>query len=151
MAINLAVTIEPVRSSLGRVIQEGLKYFFVSVAALFLDYGLLIGLTRIWGIHYLISAAIGFCAGSLLNYALSVTLVFNTRSISNSRVEFVWFCVVGIFGLLLNEMVIALVVNEIGVSYVVAKVPAAALSFLFNFSVRRWLLFNPTARFAQST
>ena len=43
-----------------QLLHETWKYFLVSLAALALDYGLLVALTALGHVHYLISAAVGF-------------------------------------------------------------------------------------------
>ncbi len=142
MVSNLATTDGLRRTVLYRLFHEGWKYSLASVLALIVDYGLLVGLTELLGIHYLISAAIGFSAGSVVSYALSVRFVFSERSIENRHLEFSYFCIIGGLGLALNEGIIAAAVTWAGMSYVLAKIPAAAISFVFNFAIRRWLLFS---------
>lgn len=125
-----------------RLARESWKYLWVSALALGVDYALLILLTRYLGLYYLVAAAVSFCAGLIVNYALSVRFVFEERSMSDRRAEFLWFCIIGLFGLILNEFAMAFAVQSLGLSYVMAKLPAAGLSFVFNFIARRALLFT---------
>ncbi len=52
------------------------KYAFVGGIAYSVDFGFLIFLTEVVKIHYLISAAIAFILGLLINYAISILWVF---------------------------------------------------------------------------
>ncbi len=128
-----------------RLFHETWKYFLVSLAALALDYGLLVALTALGRVHYLISAAVGFTAGLALNYALSVAFVFHERRLADRRWEFVGFALVGLAGLVLNEGLMKLFVESAGLGYALAKIPATGVGFVFNFGLRRALLFTRTA------
>lgn len=122
---------------------ELLGYGFVSAVALSVDYGLLVALTEWAGLHYLVSAAVGFTAGLAIAYGLSVALVFRVRRYADARIEFAVFCLVGLIGLGLTQAVLHLLVAFVGMPYTAAKLPTAAAVFLFNFVARRRLLFSP--------
>ena len=121
---------------------ESWKYLLVSVAALAVDYGLLVLLTEFGHFHYLVSAAVGFVAGLFLSYGLSVTLVFRQRRLRDRRLEFMGFFAIGLIGLGLNEALMKLFVESFGLGYALAKIPATAVGFVFNFGSRRVLLFT---------
>lgn len=123
-------------------IWEFLKYFAASVVALAVDWGLLVVLTEIAGLNYLASAPVGYSIGLIVGYVLSVTLVFDRRRIADARREFVLFALIGLVGLALNQFVLFGAVDIVGLNYAVAKGPAAAIGFFFNFLVRRALLFS---------
>jgi putative flippase GtrA len=127
---------------LRRLIDEGWKYFVVSFAALALDWGLLVSLTAWAHVHYLVSAAVGFGAGLLVNYALSVAWVFRERRLTKRWKEFAGFLMVGLAGLALNEGLMKLFVETAGLGYAIAKIPATGIGFIFNFGLRRALLFT---------
>jgi putative flippase GtrA len=125
-----------------RLARETWLYFLVSLAALGVDYGLLVFLTEVGRLHYLVSAAIGFSAGLAVNYALSVTLVFRERRLASRRLEFAAFLAIGILGLILNEALMKLFVETFGLAYILAKIPATGVGFAFNFGTRKALLFT---------
>jgi len=52
------------------------------------------------------------------------------------------FVVTGVLGLLLNEALMELFVEHIGLTVAIAKIPTAGAVFLFNFTARRTLLFS---------
>jgi len=78
---------------------ESAKYFLVSAAALALDYGLLVGLTELARLNYLVSAGLGFSAGVVLSYILSVRFVFSERRLESRRLEMMVFFLIGLAGL----------------------------------------------------
>ncbi len=133
---------------LRRIFHESWKYFLVSALALAVDWGLLVALTEWARLNYLLSAAIGFGVGLIVNYLLSVAFVFSERRLASRRLEFVGFFAIGALGLALNEVLMKLFVETLGLGYALAKLPATGVGFVFNFGLRRVLLFT-AARPAQ--
>ena len=126
------------RFGLGR---EFVKYGLGSALALIVDYSLLIILTEWAHFHYLVSAAIGFTAGLIVIYVLSIAVIFENRSVGNRWSEFTVFATIGILGLGLNEILL-FGFEQLSVSYMIAKIPTAGAVFVFNFMLRRTLLFH---------
>lgn len=124
---------------------ESWKYLAASVAALAVDYGLLVALTSGAHLHYLWSAAIGFTAGLAVTYVLSIAFIFRERRFGRGA-ELTGFLVIGLIGLGLNELLLKGMVEGLGLYYAWAKVPAAGVSFMFNFIARRLLLFTAPGR-----
>ncbi len=122
--------------------REGWRYFLASAAALALDFALLVVLTRFAGVHYLVSAAVGFCAGTVLTYVVSITWVFRHRSVKDRRLELLGFVLIGLVGLALNEVLMITFVEWFGLTYVIAKIPTAGVGFVCNFAMRRFFLFT---------
>lgn len=128
-----------------RLLPEGFRelilYGLVSAAALAVDWGLLVVLT--WaGVDYLLASGVGFCFGIGVAYVLSIRLVFAHRPIADRWREFTGFLGVGLAGLLLTQGLMIVGVEAFGMAPASAKGPTACLVFLFNFTVRRALLFR---------
>lgn len=109
--------------------------FGVDIAALFL-------LTEKVGFHYISSASIAFVLGLATNYILCVAVVFDYRALQNRAHEFVIFSLIGVAGLLLNNLLIFLFTEFLGFYYLVSKAGAAVFILFFNFFLRRLLLFS---------
>lgn len=122
--------------------EEFLRYGVVSAIALFVDFGTLVLLTELAGIHYLASAAIGFTLGILIAYVLSIRWVFPVRRLSNMPAESAIFFLIGVAGLLINHVAMFELTETARFPYAVSKVGAAALVFTFNFTLRKVLLFR---------
>ncbi|WP_425994236.1 GtrA family protein [Caulobacter sp. DWR1-3-2b1] len=116
-------------------------YGLASAAALAVDWGLLLALHGA-GVNYLFATAVGFSAGIAVTYFLSVSVVFRHRPIADRRREFAGFLGVGIAGLVLTQLLMALWVERLAMAPGLAKIPTAGLVFIFNFTVRRALLFR---------
>jgi putative flippase GtrA len=119
-------------------------YGLASAAALAVDWGLLIVLTDI-GVEYLAASSVGFSAGIGITYLLSISMVFRHRAVVDRRREFIGFLGVGVAGLVLTQLLMALWVERLGLTPGLAKIPTAGLVFIFNFTVRRALLFSAPA------
>jgi putative flippase GtrA len=118
------------------------RYIFVGGVAFIVDFCSLFIFTDIFGVYYLLSAAIAFILGLIANYALSINWVFNKRTLDNRMSEFTIFAVIGIIGLVLNEMIIWLFTDYVGLFYLVSKIIAAALILFWNFFARKFTLFR---------
>ena len=118
------------------------RYFWVGGTAFAVDFGLLWLLTGWCGVHYLLSAAIAFAAGLTVNYALSVSWVFSERALRSRIAEFTAFVSIGIVGLGLNEAILWSMTDFLELHYLISKTVATAAVFFWNFTARKYLLFN---------
>ena len=121
---------------------EGARYLAAGTAALALDFTLYTSLIRLADVHYLVAAPVGFMAGLTLIYFLSVRWVFGQRRLASARLEFMIFAGLGLAGLALNQLVVYLGVEWLGLAYELAKLLSAAVVFAFNFISRKLLLFT---------
>jgi putative flippase GtrA len=126
----------------GGQLRQFVLYGAISVAALAVDYALLIFLTEYVGIYYLVSASISFLAGMLLVYVASVGYIFDERRLSNRPLELTSFVAIGFAGLVLNGLLLWTITAGTPLGYQLAKLPTAGIVFLFNYVARRNLLFS---------
>ncbi len=124
-----------------RFLIDLLGYGLVSLVALACDCGTLLLLVRA-GTHYLVAATVGFSAGMLVAYVLSVRFVFADRCGAARGPEALGFVLVGIAGLALTELLLYVLVARLGLAVAVAKLCTTGVVFLFNFLGRRSLVFR---------
>lgn len=138
------------QSTIGR---QFLKYLAVGGGAFLADFMVLFSTTHFLGVHYLAGATAGFAVGLGVNYILCLTWIFDERALSNRAVEFTIFAVIGVLGLMLNDMLIWLLTEILGVHYLFSKILSAGAILFFNFGFRRRLLFSrhPTDQTGIST
>ena len=134
-------------SNFRQLIRELGRYGVVGGIAFIVDFGLLYLLTEWAGLHYLLSATIAFMAGLTLNYTLSVLWVFAYRSCKDKRLEFMLFLIVGIGGVVLTDLSMAILTPLLHGNYLWAKGITAILILLWNFFLRRQLLFAENSPF----
>jgi len=115
------------------------RYIFVGVVATIIDMGSLYVFTSMAGIHYLISAAIAFVFGVMANYLMSIVWVFKTTG--NFKREITLFVIIGLGGLILNEIIIWLLVEKVSLYYMIAKAIAVVIVLVWNFGMRKKFVF----------
>jgi len=118
------------------------RYLFVGGAAFIVDFLSLFILTDFFGIYYLISAAIAFILGLIVNYLLSISWVFNKRKLKNRHLEFGMFVIIGIMGLGFNEVFIWFFTQDLQIYYLISKIFAAIIILFWNFFARKYILFK---------
>ena len=119
------------------------RYFAISFVALTGDAGLLLVLTELAGVDVTLAAATAFLFGAMLNYYLSIMLVFQSRALNNNpMLEALTFVAIGLIGLGITEVVIHALYTGAGLPLFVAKFLAAGLTFVFNYLFRKILLFT---------
>lgn len=133
---------ETSRHHLRKLLTQFVSYVAVGGVAFVVDLGTLYLLTEFFGIYYIASATAGFLLGLIVNYLLCVIWIFDFRAIEKAAHEFGLFAAIGIVGLLLNNLLIYLLTEFVGIHYVISKMIAAALVLVFNFALRRQLLFS---------
>jgi len=113
-----------------------------SLFAFCVDFGLLALLTEVAGVHYLVSAAFSFLAGTTVSYLISILWIFEVRRFPSKLLEYAVFVGVGAVGLTLNESLLWLFTEPVGIHYLASKTIAAAIVFFWNFSARKFILFR---------
>ncbi len=123
-----------------KLIHQLIKFGFVGGSAFVIDYGVMILLTEVFGINYLVSSGISFTISVIYNYVLSVKWVFDVGENRNKTQEFAVFIVLSIIGLGLNQFLMWLTVEKIGIFYMLAKIIATAIVMVYNFITRKIFL-----------
>lgn len=119
-----------------------IRYFGVSGICLLVDAGILFVLTKYAGINYLISTFIGYTVGLVLNYILSVTWVFKTKRLANKPMEFGIFVVIGLIGMAINQGVMWICTDLIGLYFMLSRLISAAIGHTWKFFARKYILFH---------
>ncbi|MDD5797259.1 MAG: GtrA family protein [Clostridiaceae bacterium] len=120
-----------------KLIEQMIKFGFVGFLCFFIDWGIMVFLTEVFGINPLISSAISFTVSVTVNYILSVTFVFETDKNANKGSQFVIFVLLSIVGLGVNELCMWLGTDLLGIHYMITKVGATAVVMVYNFITRK--------------
>lgn len=121
---------------------ELIRYFVASGIALLVDVGTLYLLTSFVGVHYLVSAAIGFTLGLVTIYMLSIRWVFSKRRLKKTHHELFIFTLIGIGGLGINELGLFLLTDLLQFHFMISKLFVTGLVFSWNFGIRKLVLFR---------
>lgn len=124
-----------------------LRYFAASLIALAVDLGTLSLCLRGLQLSLGWSASIGFAAGALVAYLLSIRWVFRQRAFGDApKVEFLAFVGIGIAGLGITQLLLWVGVFKLELLPELVKLAAAVVTFAFNYLVRKTLLFAASSR-----
>lgn len=119
-----------------------MRYIVVGGVSFIVDYGFLYFLTEFVGSHYLVSATFSFIIGLVVNYIFSTCWIFKNSILSNKTIEFTIYAIIGIVGLLFNNILMYLFTDVLKIHYMFSKLLAAAIVLMWNFVGRKYILFN---------
>ena len=119
-----------------KLINQILKFGVVGVIAFIIDYALYNLLTSIFGINYLISNIIAFSVSVIANYILSIIWVFEVKH-KQTKKDFIIFVVLSTIGLGINELIMYLMVDGLGLNDKIIKLFATAVVMVYNFITRK--------------
>lgn len=124
-----------------RLFTQLLKFGVVGVIATIIDFFFLFLFTDIFGMYYLLSAAISFVLSTLFNYVASMRFVFKSKfSKGEKSKELTLFVILSVSGLLLNQFLLWFFVEKIALYYMAAKIIVTFFVMTWNFIPRKvWL------------
>lgn len=126
------------------ILEQLIKYCFTGGIAFVVDFSILYLLTDIIGLHYLIGATCGFCAGLVITYLGSIFWIFSEHRIENSKSEFAIFASIGVVGLMLTNLFMWILSDPeiLGVNHLIAKIITTVIVTLWNFLAKKYILFT---------
>ena len=116
------------------------RYASVGAISAILDFGTLFILTEFVGLHYLISATISFIIGGSTNYWFNKHWTF--KSNGQHRKQLPVFFVLATLGLIINNNIMYISVEQLRMHYLLAKLLAAAIVTFWNYFGNRYLTFR---------
>ncbi len=141
------------------------RSLFVGGIATIADMAVLILCRELFHMSEDIAAVFGFIVGLAVNYIISTLWVFSKAKVKNRVLDFIVFAVIGIVGLGLTQLIIApfaldgifgegiLVNNAVFGSllptdkyYIIGKMLAVVLVYMWNFFARKFLLYNKSEK-----
>lgn len=126
------------------VFRQLVRYALSGGLAFLVDFGLLWFVTDVLGLHYLIGACIGYIAGLIITYLLSISWIFDYRRMNSQAAEFSVFVLIGLAGLGLTQGLMY-VFTDLWLGqdlYMVSKIITTVIVSLFNFAMKKFLLFR---------
>ena len=123
-----------------KLFQQMLKFLVVGGSAFFIDYGIMILLTEKFQVYYLLSSGISFSVSVIYNYFLSILWVFDVEKKRKKGQEFAVFIILSVIGLGLNQILMWVLVDFIGLFYMLAKIIATGIGMVYNFATRKRFL-----------
>jgi len=124
-----------------RLFVQALRYGAAAFLGFAADYLTLLLLKEIFGLHYLAAVPIAFIVGVAVNYLVGVLFVFR-RGRWSMRLELSLFLMISLSALAVTEASMYLLTDLLQIDYRISRIAAGAVTYLYNFFSRRWLLYR---------
>ena len=120
-----------------KLMKQIIRFAAVGGSAFVIDYGILFVLNSFLGVDHLIASAISFSVSVIYNYVLSTLWVFDVDESQSKSQQLTVFMVLSIIGLAINELIMWICVNNLGMLVMVGKIIATAVVMVYNFITRK--------------
>ena len=117
------------------------SYLFISVIATVIDVLFLFLLTDLIKINYLVSGTFSFFFGTVVAYTGQKYFTFKDKNKRIAR-QFGLFAFISVIGLLINLGVLKICVDVLGLHYMIGKVFAIGIGFIWNYTANRKITFK---------
>ena len=124
----------------GKLVAQIMKFGVVGVIAFFIDFGVMVFLTEVFGMNPVASATISFTVSVVFNYLASMRYVFQHREGMSRTREFVTFVVLSVIGLAINDALMWAGTELAAFDYRLVKIIATAVVMVWNFVTRKIFL-----------
>lgn len=134
-----------------KLFEQIIKFGAVGFLCFFIDYFIMVGLKELVGFSALLASGCSYTISTVVNYILSITVVFDADKEANQAKQFVVFVVLSLIGLGLNQLIMwggtawleSLMNQSQGLqafsryAYMVVKIFATAIVMVYNFITRK--------------
>lgn len=117
------------------------KYGFIGGSAAVVNLGVFALCDKIFGIFYIISGLIAFVIATYWNFILARKVVFKATNHSKLK-EGVLIYLVSALGAFIDIVVLYVCVGLVGLDSLLAKIIAIGVAFVFNFSLRNFVIYK---------
>ena len=117
------------------------KFIIVGFFGLFIDFGLTVICKEKLSLNKYLSNSIGFLLAVSSNYFLNRVWTFGSKN-PEIIVEFSSFFFVSIIGLLINNSILWLIHNKMGINFYLAKFGAILVTTFWNFFANYFFTFE---------
>lgn len=124
--------------------QQILKFGMVGFLCFFIDYAIMTALVEFFGVKEVAASGLSFSVSVVVNYILSITMVFDTDKEANQAKQFLVFLILSLVGLGINELImwagIAWLKPFMERAYMLVKIFATGVVMVYNFVTRKIFL-----------
>lgn len=122
------------------LVLDFLKYLLVGIIATAVEYAAFWGLS-LAGLHYELSTVIAYVIATFFNWLAGRIILFG-KSDKPLYKEILQVYGASVLGLLINMGVMWVAVDIMGINKFIAKIIATAAAFLWNFAVRKAVIYK---------
>ncbi|MCI8597306.1 MAG: GtrA family protein [Lachnospiraceae bacterium] len=124
-----------------KLMTQIIKFGAVGFLCFFIDYGIMVALVELAGFQELIASGCSFTVSVVVNYILSVTIVFDADKDANKAAQFLVFVILSLIGLGINQLIMKMGISWLeqymNRAYMVVKIFATGVVMVYNFITRK--------------
>lgn len=129
-----------VSNNVEKLLVQIFNFGIVGVIATIIDFLFLYLFRDICKFPLVVSNTLSFAISLLYNYWASMTFVFNVNKKKSKKKNFILFVIFSVIGLIINDIIIIIVTEKMGIYYLISKVIATFIVMVFNFVTRKKFL-----------
>ncbi len=118
------------------------RFLLVGAAGLALNLALLYGLTEGLRLPYFVSAIFAFLCSYSASFLLQKFLTFRDHVLERAHVQYFLFISVAVVNVCVNIGILVLLVEGVGLHYIIAQIIASIIVGVESFVVYRRMIFN---------
>jgi len=119
-----------------------IRYALVGGVAATVDFLIFATCAKLLGFNYLWVGFYGFLVATAVNYVLSIRHVFPSGVRFGRKMEVFLVFAISAVGLVLNQLMLYVSVDKLGIEMLLAKLVATGTVFLWNYSARNHFIFR---------
>ena len=124
---------------------QALRYALAAFGGFAADYCALVMLKEWLGLHYLVAVPIAFVVGLAVNYFIGIWVVFRRGRFSLQH-ELALFLLISLLALAVTEGTMFALTDLMRIDYRISRIVSGAITYLFNFLMRRTVLYRPASK-----
>jgi len=124
---------------------QALRYALAAFGGFAADYCALLLLKEGLGLHYLLAVPIAFLVGLAVNYLIGIWIVFRRGSMRVQK-ELALFLLISLVALAVTEGSMYALTDLLRVDYRISRIASGAITYIFNFFMRRLILYRAADR-----
>ena len=116
------------------------NFGIVGLIATIIDFGFLYLFKDICNLPLVLSNTLSFCISVIFNYFASMMFVFDVDENKSKKRNFILFVFLSVIGLIINDVIVYVVTEIVGIYYMLSKIFASVFVMVFNFVTRKKFL-----------
>ncbi len=117
------------------------KYVVIGGMSALAEWSVFWLLLKLASLHYITAAIVAFVVATFVNYLLCVRTIFVSKTKSRWK-DAAMVYVASLLALAVNVATLAILVRQVGLDPMLAKIAGTGAAFLFNFASRQFFIFG---------
>ena len=123
-----------------KILVQIFKFAIVGVVATLIDFLFLYIFREFFKFPVVLANTLSFVISVIYNYTASVKWVFDVNKEKSEKKQFITFIIFSVIGLLINDLIMWISVDQLNIYYLLAKIIATLIVMVFNFVSRKIFL-----------